>query len=107
MPRVLVIGAKRTKYTSKKTGQLVDFATVSLVMGDIRNTAEERGCEVLTMDAPIDVFNRMDVLPGFYDVEFGVKRGWNNENEPVLYSALFVDAMRLDHDGVMTVVKSK
>ena len=105
MPRVLVVAAKRNDYVSKKSGARVQFLNVWLVMGEIKNTPEEKGMEVVSMDAPFSAWLDLEVLPGFYDAEFTVKKGWNGEVEPAIARLALVEPMNLTADGVQTVVR--
>lgn len=72
--RCLVLGARRYSFKDDD-GQLVEGAKLHYLTLDGEDEADSRGDIPLEVSAPIALFNDLQQLPGFYDIDFRQRPG--------------------------------
>src|SRR5438128_2532957 len=101
--KMFVLEADR--YDFKGTdGSQVKMAKVSYTDGKPDQSNNHLGVRVMEGSAPHSIFMDLEVLPGFYDVEFELrtKRDSNGKEYPTLYlsSAKLLAAVDLNTDQI-------
>jgi hypothetical protein len=91
----LVLNAKRYSF-SNDDGEKVEGTTLQYL--DPEETVQEanrQGVEVMTISAPLDFYEQLQVLPGLYDLGFKQRPGKNGRPTLAVTSARFLESASL------------
>ncbi len=99
METCVLLSARRYQFTDDK-GAPVQGVTLTYLTGDVETTGDRRGLSPLTINAPVDVFSSLSVVPGVYGMEFKQRPGKNGRPTLQVTGVRFEAAL----DGLLAAV---
>ena len=92
-----MLSAKRYNFTNDDGEKVAGTTLQYLDPVELVSEEARRGVEVLTISAPLELFDQLHTLPGSYDLGFRQRPGRNGRPTLTLTSAAFLEGVELGH----------
>lgn len=91
--KYLVLGVKKFDFDNKETGEVVKGMNITAVdIAHNENEADKKGILPIKLKSPdTSLFQKFNVLPGIYDIEFSMKPDAKGNPVIVLTGAVLTD----------------
>jgi hypothetical protein len=97
MERCILLSARRYEFQDDK-GKAVAGVTLTYLTDEVQTEGDTRGCQPLSVSAPLDVWPQLGTLPGVYDLDFKQRPG--PKGKPTLTLVRLVQCGPLDMAGL-------
>ncbi len=94
----LVLSVEKVDYISKKTGNKVQFATVTYTDNGHTDDGRSLGLQIITVEAKFGIFKHLEQVPGFYEIQFENRLNFRREPETTIADLSFVSSVAIVSD---------
>lgn len=88
--QVLMVAASRYDFQDRETGQVIRGAKITYLSAGNPNNSNRKGVEVVTSSGPIELFGKVEQVPGYYDLSVELRPGPRGQATVVLRDLDFV-----------------
>lgn len=94
MERCLVLSARQYDFKDD-AGKQISGVTVNYLTLDQPTDSATRGCPPMTISAPVAVWRDLDVLPGYYDLDFRQRPGKGGKPTLMVVAGKLIEPLRI------------